>query len=179
MSEITPPSPGVGARGPDPGEQSGSPYLEYLGEAPLTEVGKVWAGTATVRTTGDIEAVLDVLVDALRRNGFSQHEIFGIHLSLAEAIVNGVKHGHRGDSSKQVRIRYLINYAGLLAQVEDEGPGFVQARVLNPHAPENLLRESGRGLLLMRAYMTEVRYNGPGNCVTLVKRRRGPASSGG
>jgi anti-sigma regulatory factor (Ser/Thr protein kinase) len=39
-------------------------------------------------------------------------------------------------------------------------------------------RESGRGLLLMRSYMTEVRYNGPGNCVTLVKRRRAPTCSG-
>jgi serine/threonine-protein kinase RsbW len=145
-------------------------------EAELAAVGKVWAGTATVRTTGDIEPVLEVLDDALHRNGFSRKEIFGIHLSLTEAIVNAVKHGHCGDPRKQVRIRYLINYVGLLAQVEDEGPGFAQVRVLDPCAPENVERDSGRGLLLMRSYMTEVRYNAAGNCVTLVKRR--PASNG-
>jgi len=169
MCEITPPGPEANARAQ--AEHGPSQLLGFLPEAPLTETGKVWAGTATVRTTADMEAVLDVLVDALRRNSFSQQEIFGIHLALSEAIVNAVKHGHGGDSSKQVRIRYLINYVGLLAQVEDEGPGFVQARVLDPLAAANLHRDSGRGLLLMRSYMTEVRYNNVGNCVTLVKRR--------
>lgn len=145
----------------------------------LSEVGKVWAGTATVRTTGDIETVLDVLLDALKQNAFTRQEIFGIHLSLTEALVNAVKHGHRGDASKQVRLRYLINYVGLLAQVEDEGPGFVPSKVLDPRDQENLDRDSGRGLLLMRSYMTEVRYNAAGNCVTLVKRRRTVSLSSG
>jgi serine/threonine-protein kinase RsbW len=153
-------------------EKTVSLSLDREAETSLSEVGKVWAGTATVRTTGDIEAVLDILLDALKQNGFTRQEIFGIHLSLTEALVNAVKHGHRGDPGKQVRLRYLINYVGLLAQVEDEGPGFVQSKVLDPREPENLDKDCGRGLLLMLCYMTEVRYNAAGNCVTLVKRRR-------
>jgi len=140
-------------------------------EEPLTASGKVWAGTATVRTLGDIELVLDILLDALQRNGFSRQEIAGIHLSLTEAIVNAVKHGHRHDASKQVRIRYLINSIGLLAQVEDEGAGFRPASVLGLQQATDSNSGVGGGLLLMQHHMTEVRYNGVGNCVTLIKRR--------
>jgi len=140
-------------------------------EEALAASGKVWAGTATARTIGDIELVLDILLDALQRNGFSGQEIAGIHLSLTEAIINAVKHGHRHDASKQVRIRYLINSSGLLAQVEDEGSGFRLASVLGVPPSDSSACESGRGLLLMQHHMTEVRYNGVGNCVTLIKRR--------
>jgi serine/threonine-protein kinase RsbW len=148
--------------------------LGMAAKTPLTESGKIWAGTATVRTTSDIEPVLEVLVDALERNTFTRKEIFGIRLSLTEAVVNAVKHGHRGDPGKQVRIRYLINQVGLLAQVEDEGPGFARAKVADPLAPENLERDTGRGILLMQHYMSEVRFNAVGNCVTLIKHRQAP-----
>lgn len=155
----------------DKGDPSLTPDPWSLTPAPLTASGKVWAGTATVRALGDIELVLDLLLDALQRNGFSQQEIAGIQLSLTEAIINAVKHGHRYDVRKQVRIRYLINSVGLLAQVEDEGTGFRSASVLGLQQSAGSNGESGRGLLLMQHHMTEVRYNGVGNCVTLIKRR--------
>jgi len=66
----------------DAAESSELLALHFTPETSLAEVGKVWAGTATVRTTGDIEAVLDSLLDALKQNQFSRQEIFGIHLSL-------------------------------------------------------------------------------------------------
>jgi anti-sigma regulatory factor (Ser/Thr protein kinase) len=120
--------------------------------------GRVWAGTATVRTPADIESVLRILVDALQRTSFSSTEIESVQLAVQEAIINAIEHGHRGDPTKQVRIRYLINPLDLLTQIEDEGAGI---------RPDS----TGRGLRLMRQHMTEVRYNACGNCVTLVKRR--------
>jgi anti-sigma regulatory factor (Ser/Thr protein kinase) len=130
----------------------------------LTALGKVSAGTATVRGHGDIESVLDVLGSALRRTSFSNQEMQEVRAALHAALDNAVRHGHRGDSARQVHIRYLINHAGLLAQVEDKGVGF---------RPEHAV--VGRGLALMRQHMTEVRFNAVGNCVTLIKRRQ-PAS---
>lgn len=126
--------------------------------------GRVWAGTATVRIGRDIEPVLRILLDALRRDGFTPREVESVQLSVREAIHNAIAHGHKGDSTKQVRIRYLINPLGLLAQVEDEGQGF---RLDWAGGSEPV----GRGLRLLRENMTEVRYNACGNCVTLVKRR--------
>ena len=61
--------------------------------------------------------------------------------------------------------------------VRDEGVGFDPSKVPNPLDPDGLERCSGRGLLLMRAFMDEIRFNASGNSVTLVKRRAPPAES--
>jgi len=55
--------------------------------------------------------------------------------------------------------------------IRDEGPGFDPADVPDPLAVENLERPCGRGLLLMRHYMTEVNFPPPGNMVTMSKVR--------
>jgi serine/threonine-protein kinase RsbW len=138
---------------------------------PLTPSGRVWAGTATVRTLDDIASVLQVLLDALQCNDFPALQIHSIRLAVHEAILNAVKHGHQNDPGKQVRIRYLINHVGLLAQIEDEGPGFRPDWVLNPPCPELRTPGCGRGLRLLVEHMSEVRYNASGNCVTLLKHR--------
>jgi serine/threonine-protein kinase RsbW len=59
----------------------------------------------------------------------------------------------------------------VLAEVEDEGPGFNPAVVPDPTLPENLEQTGGRGLLLMRHYMSWVHYSERGNHVTLGKCR--------
>jgi serine/threonine-protein kinase RsbW len=70
-----------------------------------------------------------------------------------------------------VLIRYCADQEAILIEVEDEGPGFDPSKVPDPTLPENVARCGGRGLLLMRHYMTWVRYSGRGNRVTLCKRR--------
>ncbi|MFW6033153.1 MAG: ATP-binding protein, partial [Phycisphaeraceae bacterium] len=53
----------------------------------------------------------------------------------------------------------------------DEGCGFQPDDLPDPTAPENLTRPHGRGVMLMRAYMTDVSFNEAGNCVTMVRTR--------
>jgi serine/threonine-protein kinase RsbW len=125
----------------------------------------------TLRTIGDMDVFITDLLRALGERGFSIHDLFSIRLALEEAIVNAIIHGHHGDPSKLVHLRYQLNDACLLAEVADEGAGFLPDLVPDPLAPENLEREGGRGLFLMRSYMTWVRYNDAGNCVTLCKER--------
>ncbi len=55
--------------------------------------------------------------------------------------------------------------------IRDGGPGFDITQVPDPTDPENMLRPSGRGLLLMRAFMDEFHFNNVGNEVTMIKRR--------
>jgi serine/threonine-protein kinase RsbW len=129
-----------------------------------------------LRSTEEMADILTEIMDGLHLAGYSVQEAFGIRLALEEAIVNAIRHGHRFDASRQVEVRYRLTEDSLLVEVEDEGPGFVLANVPDPLAPENVEREGGRGLYLMRCYMTSVRYNDSGNCVTLYKRRsRSPA----
>ncbi len=145
---------------------------------PLPATGRVCAGTATVRSLTDMDGVLPILLDALQRHGFTDREIQGIQLAVREAIRNAIEHGHKGDPTRQVRIRYLLNPLGLLIQVEDEGAGFRPEWVLRPSESPSDSNQIGRGLRLMKQHMSEVRYNASGNCVTLVKRRGGSAEPG-
>lgn len=124
-----------------------------------------------LRTTKDIAGVIGPVLETLSQFGYSESDAFAIHLSLEEALVNAVKHGHRGDPTKHVRFRYDINEERFLCEVEDEGPGFDPAAVADPLDPANLERDGGRGLFLMRHHMNAVCHNAAGNCVTLCKRR--------
>jgi serine/threonine-protein kinase RsbW len=127
-----------------------------------------------LRAYADVEPTLTALVADLAAAGFSERDQFAIRLALDEALANGIRHGNRQDPAKTVTFRYRITPEALLAEVEDEGPGFDPDQVPDPLAPENLERASGRGLFLMRSYMTWVRHNERGNRVTLCKYRALP-----
>ncbi|HEX2474968.1 MAG TPA: response regulator [Lacipirellulaceae bacterium] len=72
------------------------------------------------------------------------------------------------DRRVQVDTRFTRNDATYI--IRDEGPGFDSSALPDPTDPENLLKPSGRGIMLMRTFMDDVRYNDRGNEVTLVKR---------
>lgn len=120
-----------------------------------------------------MDAFLERLGALLSVAGFSERDLFSVRLSLEEAIINSIKHGHRGDPSKAVSVRYCVTEQQLLVEIEDQGPGFNPDQVPDPRTPENLERPFGRGVFLMRHYMTWVRFNDQGNCVTLCKSRTG------
>jgi len=124
-----------------------------------------------VRKTEELAPVLDGVTAAMGRRRYPEKDVFAVRLALEEALVNAIKHGNGYDPSKVVRVRFQVLTDEVLAEVEDEGPGFDPADVADPCEPENLERSCGRGLLLMRHYLTWVRYDGRGNRVTLCKLR--------
>jgi serine/threonine-protein kinase RsbW len=107
----------------------------------------------------------------LRTHCFGDREIFGIKLALEEALVNAIKHGNQMDRSKKVHITYQVTTERFDVHISDEGPGFDPSDVPDPTAVENLERPSGRGLMLMRHYMSEVTYSDRGNAVSMCKVR--------
>jgi serine/threonine-protein kinase RsbW len=109
---------------------------------------------------------------ALHRASFAEHDIFAIKLALEEALVNAIKHGNNLDRSKTVHVNCCICPERFEVQITDEGPGFDPEEVPDPTAPENLERPCGRGLLLMRHYMTEVAYHNSGRAVRMAKIRK-------
>ena len=114
--------------------------------------------------------VMQEILDATKLHGY-EREGFAVRLALDEALVNAVKHGNQGDPDKTVHIKCNIDDERIVIQVEDQGPGFVPDELPDPTAEENLGRPNGRGVMLMRAYMTEVDFNDRGNRVILTKRR--------
>lgn len=113
--------------------------------------------------------VQDCIESQLKSSQFEDSEIFSIKLALEEALVNAIKHGNQMDRSKKVHIQYCVRPDRFDIQIVDEGRGFDPEDVPDPLAVENLERPCGRGLLLMRYYMTEVNFHPPGNKLTMSK----------
>ncbi|MFO0966654.1 MAG: ATP-binding protein [Gemmataceae bacterium] len=113
----------------------------------------------------------DEIESRLKSCRFDDTEIFSIKLALEEALVNAIKHGNQMDRGKKVHVQYRVNQERFDIQIRDEGQGFDPEDVPDPLAVENLERPCGRGLLLIRHYMTEVTYHPPGNRVSMSKVR--------
>ncbi len=100
------------------------------------------------------DTVQDRIVQEILDHGFDDKEVFSIRLALAEGLTNAIKHGNKSDASKNVRIRYSVTRERFDIMIIDEGPGFDPADVPNPIADENLDKPYGRGVFLMKKYMT-------------------------
>lgn len=119
----------------------------------------------------DGHAVQERIIALLERMNFSAKDVFGVRLALEEALVNAIKHGNGSDPNKQVHILCEVDEIEARIEIEDEGPGFDPGDVPDPTDEENLEKPGGRGIMLMRAFMSEVDYVGNGNRVRLVKSR--------
>ena len=140
------------------------------------------------------------LEEVVREMGVcDQADLIRLAVALRESIVNAIDHGNleldsemrqdderiyhrlgeerRGQSpyrERRVRIAVGVTRTEATFTVRDEGPGFDPATLPDPTDPANLCRIGGRGLLLVRTLMDEVRFNATGNEITLVKRRQAP-----
>jgi serine/threonine-protein kinase RsbW len=102
---------------------------------------------------------------------YPRRDVFAVRIAVREALLNAVRHGHRGDPTRCVRLAYLVTPAYVLAEVTDEGPGFDPSQVPIPALGADLAWSSGRGLYLMRLLMTWTRFNRRGNVCVLCKKR--------
>ena len=95
--------------------------------------------------------------------GLDEDSVYGLALAVREAVINGIKHGNGGDERKRVRVEYGVAHEGaqarVVVRVRDEGQGFDPRSVADPLAPENLSVASGRGILIMRSFMDDVRVH--------------------
>jgi serine/threonine-protein kinase RsbW len=113
--------------------------------------------------------LVKIVTGAMELLGFRENDILHVRLAMEEAVINSFKHGNRNDPSKQVSVRFEVGHEQVLVEVEDQGQGFDPSQVPDPTTPENLKRSSGRGILMMRTFMTWIRFSERGNCVTLCK----------
>ncbi len=112
------------------------------------------------------------ILNELNQSGYGPDVVFAIKLALEEALTNAIKHGNRNDESKRVTVKYYIDPDRAVIMVRDEGPGFAPGAVPDCTADENLERPSGRGIMLMHAYMTRICYNHCGNEVWMFRDNR-------
>ena len=114
-----------------------------------------------------------IIAEALR-HGYCEQTIFALRLSLEEALTNAIRHGNKKQTQKKVCVDYKVTNTQIDIKISDEGVGFTPGAVPDPTSETQLSTPSGRGVLLMQAYMDEVTFNDKGNEVHLVKRNSDP-----
>jgi serine/threonine-protein kinase RsbW len=111
------------------------------------------------------------ILDQLAQLGWEGRELFGVEMALEESMTNAIRHGNKFDESKSVDVEAKVSAERFWIRVRDEGTGFCPNSVPDCTAEENLDCQGGRGVALIRAFMTRVEYNDRGNCVTMEKTR--------
>ena len=91
--------------------------------------------------------------------GLPDEKISSLLLAVTEATTNAIIHANKSDKTKLVKVDVNISDSKLVVKVIDEGRGFNPANIPDPTHPENLLKDSGRGVYLMRVYMDGLDYN--------------------
>jgi serine/threonine-protein kinase RsbW len=120
-----------------------------------------------------VDTVEQTAEDFAARAGFDEDTVPNIAMAVREAAVNAVLHGNAYNPAKRITVSFEANSDALVVRVIDQGPGLDPSNLPDPLAPENILRGSGRGIFLIRAFMDEVHFRQlhPGTELTLIKHR--------
>ena len=123
-------------------------------------------------TLESVDKAERVTLDLARESGFGEEELDRIGMSVRECMVNAVVHGNRYSSHKKVHFSVSRTPGRLTIRVGDQGEGFDPEGLPDPLSGDNILRHSGRGIFLMKAFMDDLqvrRLQPAGMEVTLVK----------
>jgi serine/threonine-protein kinase RsbW len=91
--------------------------------------------------------------------GLDDDAIHWVGVAIRESVINAIKHGNQNDRTKHVFVDFEVpacSVPELMIRVRDQGPGFDPDTLADPLAPENLLKNSGRGIFLIRSFMDDV-----------------------
>jgi len=119
---------------------------------------------------GVVGEAVELVASALPAGTLSPRRLrFNLRTALAEALANAIMYGGRDDPARIVRVRVELGRDVVRIHVTDEGDGFDPSTLPDPTRPENLEREAGRGLFVLRHLVDHVAFNEKGNgiCLTL------------
>jgi serine/threonine-protein kinase RsbW len=127
----------------------------------------------SVKIASDIRNMRKVslmIVDTLSHHHVAEDKVFDIRLCTEEAVRNAIVHGNNSNKRLSVEVRWRVEDGALLIEIEDEGKGFNHSTLADPTASENVERNCGRGVYLIKKLMDRVEYNSKGNCIRMAKR---------
>lgn len=125
-----------------------------------------------------VDAAEEAILRFAQDLGVDEEEQYRFGMAVREAMVNAVVHGNRYHEDRKVRFDVAHEPGKIVVRIGDEGEGYEPVEVPDPLAEENLLRQSGRGILLIQAFVDEfaIQKRAPrGTEVTLVKYLPAPA----
>ena len=124
----------------------------------------------------ELEAVHRLVEQASREFRLTEDIAYWIELSVSESMINAIRHGNKSDPNKEAKLKISSDGETLEIIVEDEGKGFKFDDLADPRNDENLLKPSGRGILIIRTFMDEVNLStreGGGSRLQMIKKLPG------
>ncbi len=130
----------------------------------------IWKYTDSIcsRAEDAINLIRD-LVRRLEQHHWNRRDVFGIHMAMEEAMMNAIKHGNSSDCSKKIHVEIVVSDRKFYSKITDDGSGFDPDEIPDPTTEENLERASGRGIMLIKQFVDEVRFSDQGNSIELIK----------
>lgn len=114
---------------------------------------------------------MELIAGACRAGALPLRKIqFNLRTALAEALANAIVYGNGANPAKRVHVRVELARDAIHIEVSDDGVGFDRAGLPDPTRPENLEREDGRGLFVIRHLVDHVTFNEKGNVICLTLR---------
>jgi len=114
---------------------------------------------------------VELIAGACRAGALPLRKIqFNLRTALAEALANAIVYGNGANPAKRVHVQVELARDAIHIQVSDDGAGFDRSGLPDPTRPENLERENGRGLFVIRHLVDHVTFNERGNVICLTLR---------
>jgi anti-sigma regulatory factor (Ser/Thr protein kinase) len=117
----------------------------------------------------EMDKATSVILSAMDSLGYADESIRKMKIILTELFANAIYHGNKGDHSKKVIVGHTIDKNKVTISIMDEGDGFDPSKVPDPTLPENLIKDCGRGIYIVRNYADKLEFNAKGNRVTISK----------
>ena len=121
-----------------------------------------------------VDMVHEVSQNLAEMVGFAPDDALNVGLAVREAVINAILHGNEKDASRTVNVQLDVSDpGGIEIKIRDQGTGFNPDGNPDPTDDEQILNSSGRGILMIRAFVDDVIFEfmkGSGMEVTLVKR---------
>ena len=112
---------------------------------------------------------VSTVIDELKQLGLSMEELFDVKLCLDEALVNAIKHGNKFNPDLQAEVKVTAEDGVLSVEVKDMGSGFDFTKIPNPTEEDNLHKNSGRGVFLIKKHMDRVEHFDCGRTIRMIK----------
>jgi len=126
----------------------------------------------TLNSHDEIEDVCSMIMQKLDRKGYSNEDIFQAHQSVHEILSNAIQHGNKYNPDKKVSVLYKISLDNFSISVIDEGDGFDYKKLPDPFSKENMSKDHGKGLHIVKEYMDEITFNDKGNRIMIGKYQK-------
>ena len=124
----------------------------------------------SLKLASDVQSIASVekLIDKVCSNiGVNEESYGNVLIAVTEAVNNAIQHGNKQNGNLKIDVSVLDNTQNICFSVKDEGPGFDFNNLPDPTSPDNILKENGRGIFLMKNLADKVEFTGEGNEVSL------------